>query len=256
MNITTSIQRHTVILNQLEEQDSVDVQKLCEILNVSAVTIRKDLKLLEEKGLLFRTHGGASRFNPYIRDRNVQEKALLFAPEKEKIAQAAAGLIVENDSVILASGTSMVALARAIVAKESLTVITSALNVAIELMNDRNVQVIQLCGKIRPSSASVVGHEAIAFLKEVACSKVFLGADGIDLDFGVTTTSLDEAYLNQQMIHSSEETIVLVDSSKFSRKGFGKICNFESISKIITDNRVSDKDVARLEEMGVEVVVV
>ncbi len=256
MNITTGIQRHAVILNQLEERDSVDVQQLCEVLNVSAVTIRKDLKLLEDKGLLFRTHGGASRINPYIRDRNVQEKALLFATEKEKIAAAAANLIVENDSVIIASGTSMVALARAVRPKESLTVITSALNVALELMNSRDVQVIQLCGKIRPSSASVVGQEAVGFLKEVACSKVFLGADGIDLDFGVTTTSLDEAYLNQQMIRSSEETVVLVDSSKFSRRGFGKICGFESVSRIITDRNVSDKVVNRLEEMGVEVTAV
>lgn len=256
MNITTGIQRHTAILKQLEERDSVDVQSLCEVLNVSAVTIRKDLKLLEDKGLLFRTHGGASRINPYIRDRNVQEKALLFAPEKEKIAATAASLIVENDSVVIASGTSMVALARAIIPKESLTVITSALNVALELMSNRDIHVIQLCGKIRQSSASVIGQEAIEFLKNVACSKVFLGADGIDLDFGVTTTSLDEAHLNRQMIQSSEETIVLVDSSKFSRKGFGKICDFELVSKIITDTRIPDKVVSRIEEMGVEVIVV
>lgn len=256
MNITSGIQRHAAILKQLEEQESVEVLNLCELLNVSAVTIRKDLKLLEDKGLLFRTHGGASRINPYIRDRNVQEKALLFAPEKEKIASAAAAMIVENDSVIIASGTSMVALARAIQPKETLTVITSALNVALELMNNRDIHVIQLCGKIRHSSASVIGQEAIAFLKNVACSKVFLGADGIDLDFGVTTTSLDEAHLNQQMIRSSEETIVLVDSSKFSRKGFGKICGFDQVSKVITDSRVTDKVVSRLEEMGVEVMVV
>lgn len=256
MNVVTGIQRHAAILKQLEEQESVDVQQLCEVLGVSAVTIRKDLKLLEEKGLLFRTHGGASSVNPYIRDRDVQEKALIFAQEKQAIAEFAAGLIEKNDSIIIGSGTSMVALARAIKSPGGLTVITSALHVSLELSNTLDTQVIQLCGKVRQTAASVVGQEAIDLLAGVACSKVFLGADGIDLDFGISTTNLEEARLNQQMIRSSEETIVLVDSSKFGRKSFGKICGFDQISKIITDHRVSEKIVLSLEEMGVEVCVV
>src|SRR5690606_41758231 len=103
----TAPQRHNEILKLLETRENLDVMTLGELLGVSAVTIRKDLRLLEEKGLLFRTHGGASRHNPYIRDRNVIEKEQLFTEEQAKIAAAASRYVAPNDSIIIASGTSM-----------------------------------------------------------------------------------------------------------------------------------------------------
>ncbi len=252
----TSLQRHTEILRQLAIKGTLDVQQLCEELNVSAVTIRKDLRLLEEKGLLYRTHGGASKHSPYIRDRSVSEKESLFASEKKRIAMAAAVLVAPNDSVILASGTTLQAMARELQPSGPLTVITSSLNVALSLLTRDEIQVIQLCGTIRHSSGSVVGQFAELFLDQVICSKLFLGADGIDLKHGLTTTDLAEARLNLKMIGASESTIVLADSSKFSKHGFGKICNFDQVSRIITDTNIGDKTVKQLEDMGVIVQIV
>lgn len=251
-----SVKRHQLILQQLQERKHVEVPDLCEALNVSAVTIRKDLKLLEEKGLLFRTHGGAALENPYIKDRPVNEKELLFVEEKAGIGTAAARLISAQEAVIMASGTSMLALARALPAQMPLTVITSALNVGLELLRHPEIEVMQLGGYLRHSSSSVTGPHAEQVLADISCSKLFLGVDGIDLDFGLTTTNIGEARLNQAMIRAAQETIVLADSSKFGKRGFGRICGLEQVHRIITDSGISDPDARRLEEQGVALTVV
>ena len=108
------MKRHQTILDKLDEDKHVEVLDLCMILGVSAVTIRKDLKFLEEKGLLFRTHGGASLKNPYANDRSVIEKEKISVIEKTGIANAASAIISNNDSIIIASGTSVLALAKAL----------------------------------------------------------------------------------------------------------------------------------------------
>ena len=106
------MERHSAILKKLSTEKYVEVLDLCESLGVSAVTIRKDLKLLEQKGLLFRTHGGASLENPYINERTVLDKEKIFVAEKNGIAEMAASLISENDAIMIASGTTVQALSK------------------------------------------------------------------------------------------------------------------------------------------------
>lgn len=248
-------ERHQVILNKLAESGHVNVQDLSIQMKVSDVTIRKDLKLLEDKNLLFRTHGGASQTNPYTNDKPVAEKERLNAEEKRSIAKTAAAMIGHNDSIIIGSGTSMLALARAIHPEGHLTVITSALNVALELSHHLNVEILQLGGQLRQNSSSVMGPYAEQILNDVSCSILFLGVDGIDLETGLTTTSLMEARLNQRMIDAAQVTIVLADSSKFGKRGLGKICTLDQIQHIITDSGVSPELVKLLEEKGVSVTI-
>ena len=248
-------ERHQVILNKLAESGHVNVQDLSIQMKVSDVTIRKDLKLLEDKNLLFRTHGGASQTNPYTNDKPVAEKERLNAEEKRSIAKTAAAMIGHNDSIIIGSGTSMLALARAIHPEGHLTVITSALNVALELSHHLNVEILQLGGQLRQNSSSVMGPYAEQILNDVSCSILFLGVDGIDLETGLTTTSLMEARLNQRMIDAAQVTIVLADSSKFGKRGLGKICTLDQIQHIITDNGISPELVKLLEEKGVSVTI-
>lgn len=249
------MKRHQQILEKLNVQKYVEVSDLCKELNVSAVTIRKDLKLLEDKGLLFRTHGGASLENPYIIDRPVYEKEKILVEEKSGIAQMAATRIVENDTIMIASGTTVQALARAIQPKGGLMVITSSLNVALQLINCKGVDVLQLGGYIRHSSSSVVGNYAAHILENVSCSKLFLGVDGIDLEYGLTTSNLEEAQLNKKMLTATQRTIVLTDSSKFGKKSFGRICTLDCIDEIITDKNVSPSIVEQLEERGIVVTI-
>ena len=247
--------RHKLILKKLKENGQVSVQELSVEMNVSEVTIRKDLKALEDRNLLFRTHGGGSVKNPYASERPVNEKEQLYKDEKQRIALEAARLIGQHDSIIIASGTSVLALARCINPTLHLTVITSALNVAQELAHRQNVEVLQLGGQLRPSSSSVVGPYAEELLEDVSCGLLFLGVDGVDVETGITTTSLLEARLNQKMMEAAQVTVVLADSSKFGRRGLGKICSLDKVQHIITDAGISDSMKRLLEESGVKVTI-
>lgn len=247
--------RHQAILDKLQDKGYVNVLDLCKGLNVSAVTIRKDLKLLEDKGLLFRSHGGASLHNPYINERPVNEKEHIQADEKTRIGIYAAGLVTENDAIIIASGTTVMALARHIKPQGHLTAITASLSVAMELNRHPEVEVVQLGGTLRKSSSSVAGSFGEAMLEHFSCSRLFLGIDGIDLEFGLTTTSVMEAHLNQKMMRAAQKTIVLADSSKFGRRGLGKICPMDEFDQIITDSGAPAHFVKALEEKGIEVTI-
>lgn len=253
INIT---ERHQFIINKVQKEGYVNVLDLCKALDVSSVTIRKDLKLLEDKNLLFRTHGGATVNNPYMTDRPVNEKEKLQSAEKMRIGAAAAKLIQPNDSIVIASGTTVLALAKSLQPRESLTVITSALNVALELLRHKDIEILQLGGVVRKSSSSVVGPYSEHILDDFFCSTFFLGVDGIDLEFGLTTTNSMEAHLNRQMIANSQKTVVLADSTKFGKRGFGKICSLEEIDHVITDSGISDHTTKSLESMGVKVTIV
>ena len=249
-------ERHQLIVNLLQKEGFVNVLDLCKQLDVSSVTIRKDLKLLEDKNLLFRTHGGATLNNPYTADRPVNEKEKLQASEKIKIGAAAALTIEPADSIIIASGTTVQALAKSIQPKESLTVITAALSVALELIKHAEVEVVQLGGMVRKSSSSITGPYAQNILADFFCSKLFLGVDGIDVEIGLTTTSVTEAHLNRQMIVASQKVIVLSDSTKFGKRGIGRICGIEEVNQVITDSGIPDHYVNHLEGMGIEVTIV
>ncbi len=251
----TLSERHKAILESLRNSGSVDVGVLSQQLKVSAVTIRKDLDMLEEKKLLYRTHGGAILADPYIATRKVSEKEKLHPELKRRIGQRAVELLSPQDALIIASGTTVQAFARCI-PNMKMTVITSAMNVAMELLDKPDIEIIQLGGIIRHSSASVVSEYAIRMLDNFACNKLFLGVDGIDPEYGLSTTHLQEASLNRMMIHSATKTIVLADSSKFGRRGFSKICDMSDIDHVITDSGTPAKMLDAMAEQGVKVTVV
>ena len=249
-------ERHQHIIDKLKKEGSVNVVDLCTELDVSSVTIRKDLKLLEDKNMLYRTHGGGTISNPYTADRPVNEKAMIRADEKGSIGEAAAHLVEANDCILIASGTTVLSLAKNIHPKGNITVITAALNVAQELNHNPAIEVILLGGLMRKSSSSVTGLYAERMLDDFSCTKLFLGVDGIDIEFGLTTTNMMEAQLNRKMIAATQKTIVLADSSKFGKRGFGKICGLENIEQIITDSGISAHMLETLKGMGIEVTIV
>lgn len=191
-----STRRHELILKSLQKDKRVMIDELSEITGVSGVTIRKDLKLLEEKNLLFRTRGGASLNNPYVIERTINEKELMHAKEKHQIARAALSLIGSYDSILIGSGTTSFALAQALHPQRQLTVITPAVKVTLELSNRKNVEVLQLGGLIRPNSSSVSGPEAERILTTISCGILFIGVDGIDLSFGLSIANLQETALD------------------------------------------------------------
>ncbi len=257
IQLETMAQRHNFILDQLDRNEMLKVSDLAKKLDVSIVTLRKDLKTLENKNLIYRTHGLIYKSNPYTQDINVSEKSLINSEQKKEIGKFAATLIEPNDAILIASGTTVLHFANAInVTNGKLTVVTSAMNVALALSGKSNIEVIQLGGVVRPNSTSVVGPYAEEILKNMSFSKLFLGVDGVDGEYGCSTSNLLEANLNHTMIKAAQKTIVLTDCSKFGKKGFGKICDLSEVDHIITDSGVTSKSKKAIDDLGIELTIV
>lgn len=252
----TKEERHNLIIQTLMRKESVSVGELAESLQVSTVTVRKDLSELEGMKKLYRSHGNAILIDPYIYNRSISEKAKLAGREKNEIGLYAASLVSNGDSIIIASGTTVQALANNIVSSQRITVISASLTVSEVLGERESIDVLQLGGTLRRSSLSVVGRAAEDFLEDMACNKLFLGVDGFDPAFGITTTDIREADLNRAMMKAAQKTIVLADSSKFGRRGFVKIAGFDEVDILITDSNIPDKAVSALESLGVDLRIV
>ncbi len=251
----TKEERHALIMDRLAKQGSIMVSDLVRAMNVSSVTIRKDLTELEKQDKLYRSHGKAILMNPYIHNRSVIEKEQLAVDEKRAIGLAAAQLITRDDSIIIASGSTVHAMARNIKPIHRLTVVSASLPVSEILAQNESIDVMQLGGMLRHSSLSVVGQYSETILRDCSVSKLYMGVDGIDFEFGFTTTDMREAELNQKMMAAAQKTIILADSSKFGKRGFAKIGNMEDIDIIITDAGISPQDARAIEEIGIDLII-
>ena len=172
--MTSIAKRHQIILDKVKEEGYVKVKELSDLLGVSEVTIRKDLRKLESKKLLYRNHGSASSLSSIISDKHFDIKEKLFTEEKALIAKAARNLLSVDDKIIIASGTTLFAFAKEIGGYDnSLTAITSSVKVSLALCYNPNIEVIQLGGIIRKNSVSVIGHYAENILDSLVCNKLF-----------------------------------------------------------------------------------
>lgn len=249
-------ERRSYIMRLLREQGHVSVSALSDELGVSEVTIRKDMRFLEERQLLVRTHGGAVLLDQYVYDLPFEEKAERHAEEKKRIGQAAAELIEDGDTLILDSGSTTLQIVRNLRNKKDLTVATASIHIALELQRTAGIDVLMLGGLVRSTSASVVGAYAEQMLRDHAFQKLFLAGDGFDVDYGLTTTNSMEAHLNRSMIASAQQIIAVLDSSKVGRRGLSRICGVADMNTLVIDSGVPEDTVQRLEDLGIRVVVV
>src|ERR1039458_329652 len=200
-------ERRRDILAVLETEDRVTVEGLAERYGISTVTVRGDLDALASTGALVRSHGGAvKRTDPRV-DYPIEFKQMLHQGEKARIAEAATRLIHPNQIVILDSGTTTAGIAQCLKASSAspVTVITNALNIAMELTNTNDISVVMLGGMVRPMSYSLVGRSEEQTLRSLRADHLFLGVDGIDPEIGITTPDILEAQLNSLMIEVSKE---------------------------------------------------
>jgi DeoR family transcriptional regulator of aga operon len=227
------------------------------LFNVSEVTIRNDLGQLEKKNTLIRARGGALKFETGVAiDQRLSDKSKINFKEKNRIGKKAAQLVLESDTIIIDSGSTTAELVRSLPDLQDLTIITNALNIANLLSNSHNINMIMPGGYLRKNSLSLVGPLAEKSLRNFNVDKVFLGVDGFDTKQGIFTPNVEEAHLNEIMIEIAKEVIVLVDSSKFKKRSLAFICTIEQIDKVITDTNISNEDKKRLQDAGVEVIIV
>jgi DeoR family transcriptional regulator, aga operon transcriptional repressor len=253
----STVSRRIKILESLKANGQVNVNELSESLGVTGVTIRNDLTQLEKKRVLIKARGGAIQIEQSYAEHDYplsdkQKKNLL---EKKEIGKRAAELIEENNTIILDSGSTTCELAKNLKRFNNLSVITNALNIATILADFSNINVIVPGGMLKKNSLSLVGILAERGFKDYFCDKLFLGVDGFDLDFGISTPDPEEAYLNQVMINISKEVIVVTDSSKFRRRGFAFIAPVSKITTVVTDKGILQENKNKLENLGVKVII-
>src|SRR5271157_2903940 len=251
-----SEERRREILELLQHDGRVLVRDLAKRFRTSLITVRKDLEQLHHQGQLERTHGGALPLKVgALNDKTLQEKERLHRQEKMRIAAAAVRMIRQGQVIILDSGTTTTAIARACRHFRSLTVITNGTNIAEELAGTP-VEVILTGGMLRKNSFSLVGPLAEESLRRLSADMLFLAVDGFDVKYGLTTPNLLEARVNRVMAESARRTIVVCDSSKFGRRSLSLILPTAAVHETITDKKILKRDLKALRDADVAVTLV
>lgn len=247
--------RLSEILEAIAGGGSVSVGELASKLGASEATVRRDLRLLEDQRLLARTRGGAVS-SGVLYELPLRYKESRRQGEKRRIAHAAAARVEADSAVGLSGGTTTTEVARALAQRHSLTIVTTALNIAYELAVRPNIKLVVTGGVARSQSYELIGPQASATLSSLNLDTVFLGVDGISFESGFTTHHELEADTNRCLIERGRRVIVVADSSKFGHVAFARISGIESVHEVITDDGVDAVWVDSLRDGGVEVTVV
>ena len=246
-------ERKQQILDYIVVQKSAQVSDLSDFLNVSLATIRRDLNEMEDDGLVRRVHGGAISVSssgepPVLQRKNEQWEA------KRRIGEAAAGLVLDGETIIITSGTTTEAMVPFLAAKKNLTVITNAINIASSLTRYPDISVIVLGGYLRHSEFSLVGHLTEQALQDFRVDKVFHGIFGLDPDYGLTGTDVKEVQIDRHIILAVPELIILADHTKFNRVGQIRLAPIEAVSIVVTDQETSKDPIEALLAKGIQVI--
>ncbi len=252
-----TVSRRKKILEHVRQSGEVLVSDLSREFEVSEVTIRNDLEHLERKNLLIRARGGALHSEGQVGvDKRLTEKNKLHTAEKSAIGKKAASLIGEGETIIVDSGSTTAEIVKHLGHLGQLNVITNALNIANLLLTHPQINVIIPGGYLRANSMSLVGPLAENNLRSFYVDKLFLSTDGFDTRVGIYTPNIDEAHLNSMMINIAKEVILVTDSSKFKRKSLAFICTIDKLKTVITDQGIEEDDRKRLEDAGVQLMLV
>lgn len=242
-NITCK-HRRQMIVALVKERKAINVNELASHFGVTVVTIRSDLRSLEAEGFLFRSHGQANALE--CRDENSLHAIELSINEKQnrnhsvkvRLAVAAMKYIKDNDVILLDSGSTTLEIARQIARKSwtRITVITNSVPICVELADVPNVHVYSTGGRLRPKSKSFAGMQAERAIRAYRFSKLFISADGFDIDKGITTHADVEANLNRIMCEQAKEIYMVADYTKFGKVSAHWIRDFDDIDYVITDS--------------------
>lgn len=225
-------QRHQLIIAELKQKGTIKVADLVEKFNSSESTIRRDLVQLEALNYLKRVHGGAVLVQNKFIEKSFDDKSHQFVGEKDLIAQYAATLVEEGDSVYLDSGTTTYEMIKYLKDK-NIVVVTNGLS-HVEALIENNISCFVLGGKVKQKTKAVVGYEAISILNRYRFDKCFMGSNGVHSVHGFTTPDPEEAMIKESAIKASNNIFVLADESKFGEVSFTRFAQIEEAT-IITN---------------------
>ncbi|MGV7116861.1 DeoR/GlpR family DNA-binding transcription regulator [Paenibacillus sp. KACC 21273] len=238
MEYSKSELRRTKIMDMIKKNGKISVQEITGVIGCSEATARRDLDLMEKEGQLIRTIGGAvyeggSKINqdevPFV------DKQLAQQPDKQKIAEAAAALVVDGDVIGLTGGTTTFLIAMALKHHKNITVVTNAVNIAFELADAEGIQVVLTGGVMRSQSYELIGPLAESVIQKINLSKMFLGVDGVASERGFTMHSELEVRIAQQLSERSSEVYAVFDQSKLEKTALFTIMPLKEVTGIITN---------------------
>lgn len=240
------------IVDLVNERKSIRVTELSELCAVTEETIRRDLDKLEAEGKLARTHGGAISLAETQSEIPYYEREIVHKEEKRRIAEEAVKLIQPRERILLDASSTAWYMAR-LIPDIPLTVLTNSIKVAIELSAKEKIQVISTGGILAAGSLSYVGPLAERALEQYHVDRLFLSCKGAHLERGLSESNELQGLIKQRMIDSADEVVLLADSSKFGAQAFTHVAGWNRITRVVTDERALAADVARLREMGIDV---
>jgi DeoR family transcriptional regulator of aga operon len=248
------------ILRLLLSHGKTSVEELTELFATSPASVRRDLVRLEERGLVHRTHGGAmlaeqAVYEPFRFDASFHVREERFAQEKQRIAKAAAQLVLEHETIGITAGTTTTQVARALRHRSTLHILTNAVNIGMELSSSNGLDTTLTGGCMRwPGAFSLIGPTALESLNVVVMDRVFIGVCGVDVERGATTIEAEEAAVFRAMTRRAKQVVVVADSSKVGMVSPAVICPVGDIDMLITDDGISDEAVEAFKQCGVHVI--
>lgn len=247
--------RRTEILTLLKTNKSVKNEELAELLHTSPLTIRRDLQALEEEGLVKRFYGGATLLDEPSIIESTLDMSKDRISQKHAIAKYAASLIEDGDTIFI--NTSSTALLILDYLKDKRVVVVTNNGKSLQVPLSPNIDLVLTGGQVYGRKQSMIGDFATFILSKISASKCFLGVSGIEANLGITTSVLQETLINKEMInHSIGPVYILADSTKIGRHSNFSSGDIDKISHLITDSDVSNENVLKFRNSGIEVSIV
>jgi DeoR/GlpR family transcriptional regulator of sugar metabolism len=247
-------QRLDTILDLIYTSGFTSVSEVAQQINVSEMTIRRDFDKLEAEGLVRRAHGGAIAEHRTQVELDYRARQQRRSQEKTRIGQIAASLVQEGQSIFLDAGTTVLAMVKFLKQVKNLHIVTSSLPVQMELMNCPTINVILIGGKIMPHTMSYVGPLAIENIQNMRFDWTFLGTGGIDVDRGLTHSTMEEIPIKKAAVASANKVVVLADSTKFGYNALSQIMPISSVQYIVTEKLPEGLDQDALGREGVKLI--
>ena len=247
-------ERRQAMAELARREGRVDVAGLAERFEVTTETVRRDLTDLEHRGVVRRVHGGAIPVERFRTEPAVGEKAGRMAGEKERIAKAALDRVPSGGTILLDAGTTTLAVARALPVQAELTVVTNDVSIALELASHPNVTVLLVGGRMRKNVLANVDDWAVRTLADLSVDVAFVATNGVSAERGLSTPDVAEAAVKRAMVAAGREVVLLADHTKVSDEHLVRFADLDDIDTFVTDNGLSDEEVARFTDAGVEMV--
>ena len=247
--------RQSLLLDEVRSRGSLSVEALAEKFGVTLQTVRRDVQRLAEAGLVARFHGGVRVPSSTVENIAYRQRAALHAAEKARIARAVAARVPEGCSLILNIGTTTEAIARELMGRRGLRVITNNLNVAAILSHHPDCELIVAGGVVRPRDRGIVGEAAVDFIRQFKVDIGLIGISGLESDGTLRDYDYREVTVARAIVERSREVWLAADHSKFNRPAMVEVARFDRIDVLFTDAEPPEPFPALLAEAGVECVV-